>query len=102
LIILDFRETKDYTMLINATGFSVPDKQQNVRIYLDDNLLGEYTFTQPTTHFEDFEIKIPSAYIKEGNQRIRFVYNFTGSPAVYGTSHDIRQLAMGVRTIEFK
>ena len=102
LMVVNFTESKDYTMLIKATSFSVPGKQQNVRIYLDDNLLGEYTFTQPTTHFEDFEIKIPSVYIKEGTQQIRFVYSFTGSPAEYGMGPDIRQLAMGVSSIVFK
>ncbi|MGR3310828.1 MAG: hypothetical protein ACUZ77_08630, partial [Candidatus Brocadiales bacterium] len=101
-IILNFGEPKDYTMRIKATGFSVPGKQQSVRIYLDNNLLGEHTFTQSTTYFEEFEMKIPSAYIKEGNQQIRFVYGFTGSPAEYGMGADVRQLAMGVSSIEFK
>ncbi|HHT9125771.1 MAG TPA: ArnT family glycosyltransferase [Candidatus Brocadiia bacterium] len=102
LIILNFREPKDYIMLINATGFSIPGKQQSVKIYLDDKFLGEHTFTHPTTYFESLEMKIPSAYIREGNQRIKFVYGFTGSPAEHGMGSDIRQLAMGVSSIEFK
>jgi hypothetical protein len=102
LIILNFTKPKDYTMLISATGFAAPSIQQSVSIYLDDNLLGKHTFTQPTTHFEDFKMKIPSAYIKEGNQQIRFVYSFTGYPAEHGMGPDVRQLAMGVSTIEFR
>lgn len=102
LIILKFKEPKDYTMQIKASGFSISGKQQSVKIYLDDNLLGEHTFTQPTTYFEDFEVKIPSACIKRGNQQIKFVYSFTGSPAEHGMGPDVRQLAMGVSSIEFK
>ncbi len=99
---LAMTNNRDYIMLIKATGFSVPGKQQSVKIYLDDNLLGEHTFTHPVTHFEDIEVKIPSAYIKESNQRIKFVYSFTGSPVEYGMGPDVRQLAMGVSTIEFR
>jgi hypothetical protein len=89
-------------MLIKATGFSVPGKQQSVRIYLDNNFLGEHIFTNPPTRFEDIEINIPSAYVKKRNQRIKFVYSFTGSPAEHGMGPDVRQLAMGVSSIEFK
>ncbi|HLG29585.1 MAG TPA: hypothetical protein VI387_05185, partial [Candidatus Brocadiales bacterium] len=95
-------DRKDYTMIIKATGFSIQGKQQSVKVYLDDNLLGEYTFTHPVTYFEDIEIKIPSAYIKEDNQKIKFVYSFTGVPAEHGMGPDLRQLAMGVSSIEFR
>ncbi len=100
---LAMTNNRDYIMHIKATGFSVPGKQQSVKIYLDDNLLGEHTFSHPVTYFEDFEVKIPKAYIKEGsNQRIRFVYSFTGRPVDHEMGPDLRQLAMGVSSIEFK
>jgi hypothetical protein len=103
LIIINFKDPKDYTMLIKAKGSPVPGREQNVRIYFDDNLLSEWTFTNTTTTLEDFEVKIPSAYIKEGNQRIRFVYSYTGSPtAEHGSGPDSRQLAMGVSSIVLK
>jgi hypothetical protein len=101
VMIVNFEETCNYLMRIKATPYTVSDMRQVIKIFVNDELIGECAFTKPFMQWETFEIKIPAKRLRPGTTRIRFIYRYAISPKEINRGPDIRKLAVAFESIEF-
>lgn len=101
VVIVNLEETGNYLMRIKATPYTVSDRRQAVKVFVNDEFIGEHTFTKPFLQWEVFEIKIPAKSLRQGTTRIRFVYRYAISPKEMNRGSDTRKLAVAFESIEF-
>ncbi|HHT9125768.1 MAG TPA: ArnT family glycosyltransferase [Candidatus Brocadiia bacterium] len=101
VMIVNFEETGSYLMRIKATPYTVPDKRQAVKVFVNDEFIGEHSFTKPFLQWETFEITIPAKYLKPGTTKIKFIYSYAISPKETKQGPGIRKLAVAFESIEF-
>ncbi len=101
VMVINFEETSDYLMRIKATPYTVSDKRQALKMFVNDEFIGEYTFTKPLLQWETFEVRIPAKYLRPGTTRIKFTYRYAISPKESNRGSDIRKLAVAFEFIEF-
>ncbi len=101
VMVVNFEETSDYLMRIKATPYTVSDKRQAIKMFVNDEFIGEHTFTMPFLQWETFEVRIPAKCLRPGTTRIKFIYSYAISPKETNRGPDIRKLAVAFETIEF-
>ncbi|HLG29884.1 MAG TPA: hypothetical protein VI387_06690, partial [Candidatus Brocadiales bacterium] len=101
VMVVNFEETSDSLMRIKATPYTVSDKRQAIKMFVNDEFIGEHTFTKPFLQWETFEVRIPAKCLRPGTTRIKFIYSYAISPKETNRGPDIRKLAVAFETIEF-
>jgi hypothetical protein len=103
IISIDLDEKYDYKFAIRSRALENVKEAQNLRVLLNGREIGNFSLSNyQDAIFKELEMKIPSEYVKNGPDEIRFEYRYSKKPSDFGESTDTRELALVFSTMRFE